>query len=168
MRSSRKPPPTGIDPRSPRAPGRIRLALVARTAGEGFEVRDALGRWIPFYIQGVNLGVALPGRFPSEFPTDSALYMGWLDTLAAMNANALRVYTILPPSFYRALRAWNVGHPRSPLWLVHGVWTELPPEHDFDDPEWKAAVPLRDAKGGRPRARRRRAAAAAGPRLWAV
>ena len=56
-----------------------------------------------------------------------------------MHANALRVYTILPPSFYRALRAWNVGHPRRPLWLVHGVWTELPPEHDFDDPEWKAA-----------------------------
>jgi hypothetical protein len=23
------------------------------------------------------------------------------------------------------------------LWLVHGVWTELPPKHDFDDPVWK-------------------------------
>ncbi len=114
------------------------LALVARTAGEGFEVLDALGRWTPFYIQGVNLGVALPGRFPSEFPTDSARYAGWLDTLASMHANALRLYTILPPAFYRALRAWNLQHPRSPLWLVHGVWTELPPEHDFDDPEWKA------------------------------
>jgi hypothetical protein len=87
----------------------------------------------------VNLGVALPGRFPSEFPTDSARYAGWLDTLATMNANAVRVYTILPPSFYRALRGWNVAHPRQPLWLVHGVWTELPPEHDFDDPMWKDA-----------------------------
>lgn len=130
--------------RAPLAP-RIRpdtQALVARTAGEGFEVRNALGQWTPFYIQGVNLGVALPGRFPSEFPVDSTLYAGWLDTLAAMHANALRVYTILPPAFYRALRAWNLGHPRNLLWLVQGVWTELPPEHDFDDPDWKSAFRL--------------------------
>jgi hypothetical protein len=115
------------------------MTVAARTVGERFEIRDATGRWVPFYIQGVNLGVALPGRFPSEFPTDSALYAGWLDTLSAMHANALRVYTILPPSFYRALRGWNLGHPGRTLWLVHGVWTELPPEHDFDDPTWKQA-----------------------------
>ena len=83
------------------------------------------------------MGVALPGKFPSEFPTDSALYAGWLDTIAGMNANVLRLYTILPPQFYRALRGWNLLHPGHELWLIHGVWTELPPEHDFDDPEWK-------------------------------
>jgi len=116
----------------------MELSLAARTAGTGFEVRDATGRWVPFYMQGVNLGVALPGRFPSQFPTDSVLYAGWLDTLAAMHANTIRVYTILPPQFYRALRAWNLAHPAQPLWLVHGVWTELPPEHDFNDPAWKA------------------------------
>jgi hypothetical protein len=115
------------------------LALPARTAGERFEILDARGRWVPFYIQGVNLGVALPGRFPSEFPTDSSLYAGWLDTLSAMHANALRVYTILPPSFYRALRAWNLGHPDRTLWLIHGAWTELPPGHDFDNMPWKQA-----------------------------
>jgi hypothetical protein len=54
-----------------------------------------------------------------------------------MHANTLRVYTILPPQFYRALRAWNLAHPERALWLVHGVWTELPPEHDFDDSAWK-------------------------------
>jgi len=115
------------------------LALVARTVGTAFEVRDQLGRWTPFYMQGVNLGVALPGKFPSQFPEDSAIYAGWLDTLATMNANVVRVYTILPPQFYRALRAFNLAHPARPLWLVHGVWTELPPRHDFDDPEWSEA-----------------------------
>jgi len=126
--------------RPPLAPRRRprEFSLVARTAGTGFEIREAAGRWVPFYMQGVNLGVALPGRFPSQFPTDSALYAGWLDTLSAMNANVLRVYTILPPQFYRALRAWNLSHPARPLWLVHGVWTELPPGDDFDDPDWKA------------------------------
>lgn len=113
------------------------LSFPARTAGERFEVRDAEGNWRPFYIKGVNLGVALPGRFPSEFPTDSSLYAGWLDALASMHANTIRIYTILPPAFYRALRVWNLANRGRPLWLVHGVWTELPPEHDFDDDDWK-------------------------------
>ena len=112
------------------------MQLVSRTRGNQFEVRTPRG-WQPFYIQGVNMGVALPGRYPSEFPTDSSLYAGWLDTLAAMNANTLRVYTILPPSFYRALRGWNLTHPGRPLWLMHGVWTELPPRHDFNNSKWK-------------------------------
>lgn len=118
-------------------PRPAKLQLVARTQGRRFEISTALG-WRPFYIQGVNLGVALPGRYPSEFPTDSALYAGWLDTLAAMNANTLRVYTILPPSFYRALRAWNLSHPDRTLWLMHGVWAELPPNHDFNSAGWES------------------------------
>jgi hypothetical protein len=89
-------------------------------------------------VQGVNLGVALPGKYPSDFPADSARYAGWLDTLAAMHANTLRVYTIFPPSFYRALRGWNLSHPNRPLRLVHGVWTELPPGNVFDEPRWEA------------------------------
>jgi tetratricopeptide (TPR) repeat protein len=113
------------------------LQLVSRTRGRQFEIARP-GGWERFYIQGVNLGVALPGKYPSEFPTDSLQYAGWLDTLAAMNANTVRLYTILPPSFYRALRGWNLTHPERPLWLIHGVWTELPPENNFDDPTWKS------------------------------
>lgn len=113
-----------------------RLQVVSRTRGDWFEISGPKG-WTPFYIRGVNLGVALPGRFPAEFPTDSARYAGWLDTISAMRANTVRVYTILPPTFYRALRAWNRTHPDRALWLMHGVWTELPPANDFDDAAWK-------------------------------
>jgi hypothetical protein len=113
------------------------LQVVARTRGQHFEVATSAG-WRPFYVRGVNLGVALPGKYPSEFPMDSAQYAGWLDTLAAMHANTVRVYTILPPAFYRALRGWNLSHPDQVLWLVHGVWAELPPKHDFNDRVWKA------------------------------
>jgi hypothetical protein len=56
-----------------------------------------------------------------------------------MHANTIRAYTILPPVFYRALRGWNTTHPDRTLWLIHGVWTELPPHHDFEDAIWKAA-----------------------------
>lgn len=113
------------------------LQVASRTSGRGFEVLSA-GRWLPFYIQGVNLGVALPGRYPSEFPTDSATYAGWLDTLATMGVNTLRLYTILPPSFYRAVRGWNLTYPGRTLWVMHGVWAELPPKHNFQDPRWVA------------------------------
>lgn len=112
------------------------LQVVARTRGRQFEISSG-GSWRPFYIKGVNFGVALPGRYPSEFPADSSIYAGWLDTLANMNANTLRSYTVLPPSFYRALRAWNLGHPGRVLWLIQGVWAELPPKHDFNNVAWR-------------------------------
>jgi tetratricopeptide (TPR) repeat protein len=119
------------------------LDLTARTVGEHFELRVG-SEWRPFFLKGVNMGVAMPGKFPAEFPMDSALYAGWLDTIAAMHANTLRIYTILPPSFYRAVRAWNIGHPDRVLYLVHGVWTELPPDNNFDDAgfnaEYKAEI----------------------------
>ncbi|MEX0836903.1 MAG: tetratricopeptide repeat protein, partial [Gemmatimonadota bacterium] len=105
------------------------LRYPSRTSGDRFEVRTPDG-WTPFYIKGVNLGAALPGRFPSEFP-DSAVYARWLERMAGMNANAVRVYTIHPPGFYQALRDWNVGNPDRPLWLIHGAWAGIPPNGDF-------------------------------------
>src|SRR5207247_544363 len=45
----------------------------------------------------------------------------------------------LPPAFYRSLKAWNDAHPDRALWLLHGVWTELPPGDDYDAVNWKAA-----------------------------
>ena len=90
----------------------------------------------------VNRGAALPGKHPSEFPPDDGTYEGWSRTMADMGANAVRVYTIHPPHFYKALRDWNVAHPDSALWLIHGVWTELPPgphESEYDNPAWNGA-----------------------------
>ncbi|HEX6911985.1 MAG TPA: tetratricopeptide repeat protein, partial [Longimicrobium sp.] len=111
------------------------LAYPARTNGDRFEVRTARG-WEPFYIKGVNLGAALPGRHPSEFP-DSTTYVRWIEGMAGMGANTVRVYTIHPPHFYGALYEWNRRNPDDPLWIIHGVWAELPPEDDFAHPRWE-------------------------------
>ena len=125
-------------------PPRVRPAtttLVARTARRIIEVRDGAGQWSPTWIKAVNLGAALPGKFPSEFPPNDSTYEKWIALVGEMGANALRVYTVHPPHFYRALRNWNLAHPTHPIWLIHGVWTELPPgdeEEKYDDPQWLA------------------------------
>jgi hypothetical protein len=117
-----------LPPPSPPAPK-------ARKAPPPF--RAEKGRfWVegkPFQVRGVNLGVALPGRFPAEFPEEVWLYRAWLELLSAMGANAVRVYTLLPPAFYRALLGHNLTHPKRPLYLFQGVWTELPEEEGYGD-----------------------------------
>jgi hypothetical protein len=110
--------------------------MPARTHGDRFEVLQG-GTWRPFYVKGINLGAARPGKFPSEFPTDDSTYTAWLGLMAAAHANVVRLYTILPPAFYRAVKRWNDAHPNQALWLVHGVWAEAPPDDDYDDRGWK-------------------------------
>ncbi|RTH07395.1 hypothetical protein CSW47_01860, partial [Thermus scotoductus] len=87
----------------------------------------------PLKVRGVNLGVALPGRFPAEFPEALWLYRAWLELLGHMGANAVRVYTLLPPAFYQALLGHNRTYPERPLYLFQGVWTELPEEEGYGD-----------------------------------
>ena len=115
--------------------------VAARTGSHIFEVPNDSSGWKPFWIKAVNLGAALPGKHPSEFPPDDGTYEHWLELAARMNANAIRVYTIHPPHFYRALARWNAAHPDRPLWLIQGVWTELPPglkQERYDDGHWNA------------------------------
>jgi tetratricopeptide (TPR) repeat protein len=106
-----------------------------RAGVDYLEERMPDGNWRPIFIKGVNLGVALPGRFAAEFPTDERLYREWLEIIADLGANAIRLYTLLPPSFYRALDRHN-AESSDPLWLIQGVWSELPPRHDFSDPQY--------------------------------
>jgi len=92
--------------------------IAARTGKRIFEIPDAAGRWSPMWIKAVNLGAALPGKHPSEFPPNDSTYEKWIALIADMGANAVRVYTIHPPHFYAALRAWNLAHPSRPIWLI--------------------------------------------------
>ena len=98
--------------------------------------------WKDFFWKGINLGAALPGKYPSQFP-GKEVYAAWISEMAECGFNLIRVYTIHPPAFYEALRDYNLAH-GVPIFLVHGVWAELPPGDDFmgtiwlDD--WKAEM----------------------------
>ena len=112
----------------------------ARALRDYLEIRRADGGYEPLFVKGFNLGAALPGKFPSEFPEDDGTYAGWLRAMADLGANSVRLYTLLPPAFYRALAAHNADPGNRRVWLVQGVWTELPPRHDFSDPVYEAEL----------------------------
>jgi hypothetical protein len=103
--------------------------------GDRFEiVRD--GRATPVFFRGVNLGAGAPGHFPGEFAIGYEDYRRWIRFARELRANAIRVYALHPPDFYRALAAENAAHPESPLWLFQEVWIELPETHDFWNPSY--------------------------------
>lgn len=97
-------------------------------------------QWQPVFIKGVNLSVALPGRFPSDYPADIKTYQEWMTTISDLGANAVRVYSLMPPAFYKALSQHNRNDPSRSLWLIQGIWFELPPENDLDDEGYESEI----------------------------
>lgn len=81
------------------------------------------GTWNDFLIKGVNMGIAKPGSWPGETAITEEEYYRWFEQIGEMNANVIRVYTLHPPGFYRALQRYNRNH-AEPLFLFHGTWIE--------------------------------------------
>ncbi len=86
--------------------------------------------WKKFFIKGINLGVGLPGYFPGEFAVKEGTYLKWFEQMAELGVNAVRVYTVHPPEFYRALHRFHASG-KNRLYLFQGIWTELPAAGDF-------------------------------------
>jgi hypothetical protein len=93
--------------------------------------QESKPHWETFLMKGVNMGVALPGKFPAEFAMSFDQYMQWFQQIGLMNANIIRVYTILPPEFYEAFAQYNLHNQDQPLYLLHGVWATQPTDHDY-------------------------------------
>jgi len=91
-------------------------------AGSKFLQRRNGTAWQDVYVRGINFGPALPGNFASEPPALVDDYLPWLDQIAGLGANAIRIYTILPPAFYRALRMHNTKPGARQLYLIQEVW----------------------------------------------
>jgi hypothetical protein len=112
------------------------VAVPARAVSDYLEIREADGSYTPIFVKGVNLGAALPGRYPTEFPREVSVYLEWLDAIAGLGANTVRLYTLLPPEFYQALATHNALALSPKLWLIQGVWAELPDNLDFSDADF--------------------------------
>jgi hypothetical protein len=103
------------------------VSQVSRTKGNLLQVYTQ-GQWQDFFIRGVNIGTALPGRWYTEFPADKAVYYRFLEQIGAMKANTIRIYTLLDPQFYQALDVYNRLHPDQLLYLLQEIWPEEEPE----------------------------------------
>ncbi len=98
------------------------LRLPARVDGPNVQAALGNGRWQTRFWSGVNLGSTLPGHQPGEVSGSRAIYDRWLAGMGALGVHVVRVYTILRPSFYNALRAYDLAHPGAPIYLIQGVW----------------------------------------------
>ncbi len=81
------------------------------------------GEWTPFTARGVNLGAGKPGAYATDYAVTYEEYMRWFGQIQEMNANLIRVYTILGPEFYHAFYDFNMSS-AEPLYLIHGVWVD--------------------------------------------
>ena len=92
-----------------------------RAGDDALEVSIDDGPFEPIAIRGVNLGMAKPGHFPGEAAITRAEYDRWFAAMSDLNVNVVRVYTVHPPAFYRALADHNRGR-SDPIYVVHGNW----------------------------------------------
>jgi hypothetical protein len=107
------------------------VSLKARTEGRMLQVYTEEG-WEDLFIHGMNLGTALPGRWFTQFPREMGLYYRWLEDMAAMGIDTLRIYTLLNPQFYTAFSLYNRLNPNRPLYLLQEIWPEeYPPGEDY-------------------------------------
>jgi hypothetical protein len=88
--------------------------------------------WNKVFIKGVNIGASKPGYFPGEFGITKEEYLRWFQYISDMNANTIRVYTILKPDFYDALIEFN-SNAKNPLYLIQGVWVNEDAVADYQN-----------------------------------
>ncbi len=78
----------------------------------------------PFFIKGMNMGVAVPGKFPGELEVSSDQYGRWFQMIKDAGFNTLRLYTLHYPHFYEVLDSFNLANEHNPLFFFQGVWLE--------------------------------------------
>ncbi len=80
--------------------------------------------YLPFFIKGINLGVAIPGTFPGEMAASRNDYSRWFAQIKEAGFNCIRLYTLHYPRFYEVLDSFNNANQQNPLLFIQGVWLE--------------------------------------------
>lgn len=88
--------------------------------------------YVPIFVKGMNLGVAVPGTFAGQLAASREQYRQWFSQIREAGYNVVRIYTLHYPRFYEELNAFNEANPKKPLYVFQGIWLEgsLP---DYND-----------------------------------
>lgn len=107
------------------------ISYVSKVDNKSFYIYK-YGKWEKSFIKGVNIGASKPGVFPGELAITKVDYLKWFKEINNMNANYIRVYTILKPEFYDALYEYNKKTTK-PLYIFQGVWVNEDTIAKFSD-----------------------------------
>ncbi len=99
-----------------------------RAGMSGFELSVEGGLFRPFWPIGINYGHGIPGTFPGEFLASREQIREFIQAMADLGTNSVRVYTVQSPLFYEELRSYNEAHPDKPMFLLQGAWLPEPAE----------------------------------------
>ena len=105
------------------------LKLPAKVIGNTIGVAYK-GSYVTRFWTGVNLGSTIPGNEPGAVAAVRKDYDDWFKQMGSLGVRVVRIYTILRPDFYEALRAYDLTHPNRPIYVLHGIW--IPEDRIFD------------------------------------
>ncbi len=107
-----------------------KLALPFKVSGTYLSINKGDNTYDTIFVNGINLGIGMPGTFPGEMAATSQDYRRWFSEMSEIGFNTIRVYTMHYPRFYDELAKYNTENPNKPLYLLHGVWLDEDKPHD--------------------------------------
>lgn len=90
------------------------------TQGKDILVKSDDGTWTSIALKGVDISSSIPGQPASMFAAKESDYLRWMEQIAEMGGNTIRVYTIMDADFYNAFYTYNTTHD-APLYLMQGI-----------------------------------------------
>lgn len=91
-------------------------------AAQGYFYNADSNLWNFKYIKGVNMGLTEATTSLDNPNVSYETYMQWFEQISAMNANTVKVFTEMPPQFYKALYDFNSNSSNNKLYLIQGIW----------------------------------------------
>jgi len=82
------------------------IQLNSRAQGDYFYIKTG-GIWQRTFLKGVNMGLSLPVSSLDHVEISYDVYLDWFYDISRMNANTIKVFTIMNPDFYNALYDFN-------------------------------------------------------------